>query len=86
MIWVGGGIIIHSLEAYGVHSIGRAINSAAEAAAHMLPSAARPAEWAVTAFLSGVVGLLAGAVSIPAIGFAIAPGWKLMKSSWSKQG
>ena len=22
MIWVGGGIIVHSLEAYGVHSVG----------------------------------------------------------------
>src|SRR6516225_2241649 len=40
MIWVGGGIIVHGLEAYGAHSFGRAINSAAEAAAHALPSAA----------------------------------------------
>jgi len=81
MIWVGGGIIVHGLEAYGAHSVGRAINCAAEAAAHALPFAAGPAKWAVMAFLSGGVGLLIGAVSIPVIGFAIAPTWKLLKSS-----
>ncbi|HET9688572.1 MAG TPA: DUF808 domain-containing protein, partial [Pseudolabrys sp.] len=32
MIWVGGAIILHGLEANGVHSVGQAINSAAEAA------------------------------------------------------
>jgi hypothetical protein len=32
------------------------------------------------AFLSGIVGLFIGAVSIPVIGFAIAPAWKLFKS------
>ena len=31
------------------------------------------------AFLLGIVGLLIGAVSIPVIGFAFAPGWKLLK-------
>jgi hypothetical protein len=87
MIWVGGGIIVHGLEAYNVHSVGQAINSAAEAVAHALPSASGPAKWAVIAFLSGVVGLLVGAVSIPVIGFAIAPVWKLVKSSlWKRDG
>jgi len=84
MIWVGGGIIIHGLEVYGAHSVGQAIHSAAEAAAHVLPSAAGPAKWAVMAFLSGVVGLLVGAVSIPIVGFAVAPAWKLAKSSFYK--
>jgi uncharacterized protein len=85
MVWVGGGIIIHGLEAYGVHSVGRAINSAAEATAHALPSAAGPVKWAVMASLSGAVGLLVGAVLIPIIEFAVAPAWKLMKSSWRKR-
>ena len=30
MIWVGGGIVVHSLEAYGVHSVDQTISSAAE--------------------------------------------------------
>ena len=62
-----------------MHSVGHAINSAAEAAAHALPSAAGPVSWTVTAFLSGIVGLIIGTVSIPVIGFAIAPAWRLLK-------
>jgi predicted DNA repair protein MutK len=79
MIWVGGGIIVHGLEAYGVHSVGQAINSAAEAAAHALTSVAAPVKWIVMAVLSGCVGLSIGAVSIPVIGFVFAPAWKLLK-------
>jgi uncharacterized protein len=87
MIWVGGGIIVHGLEACGVHSVGQAINSAAEVAAHALPSAAGPVKWAVGAFLSGIVGLLIGAVPIPVIGFAFAPAWRLLKGvSYKRQG
>jgi predicted DNA repair protein MutK len=79
MIWVGGGILVHGLEAYGVHSVGHAIDSAAQAAAHALPSVAGAVEWTVMAALSGVVGLLIGAASIPVIGFTFAPAWKLLK-------
>jgi predicted DNA repair protein MutK len=85
MIWVGGAIIVHGLEAYGVHSVGQTIDSAAEAAAHALPSAAGPVKWTVKAFLSGIVGLLVGAASIPVIGFAFAPAWKLLKGILCKR-
>jgi predicted DNA repair protein MutK len=79
MIWVGGAIIVHGLEAYGVHSVSQAINSAAEAAAHTLPSAAGPIKWVTIAFLSGIIGLVIGMASIPVIGFAVAPAWKRLK-------
>lgn len=85
MIWVGGGIIVHGLEAYGVHSVSQAISSAAEAAVHLLPSAAGPLSWTVAAFLSGIVGLLIGAVLIPIV-VLFAPAWKLLKESLSKGG
>jgi predicted DNA repair protein MutK len=81
MIWVGGGIVLHGLEVYGPPSIGLAIHTAAEAAAHLLPSAAGVLEWAVVAIVSGIVGLFIGAASIPIIEFAIAPTWKLLKSA-----
>jgi uncharacterized protein len=80
MIWVGGSIIVHGLEAYGVHSVGHAINFAADTAASALPSIAGPVKWIVTAFLSGIVGLLIGALSMPAIEFVFAPSWKLGKN------
>jgi uncharacterized protein len=84
MIWVGGGIIVHGLEAYGVHSVDQAISSAAEAAGHVLPSAAGPVRWTVMAFLSAIVGLLIGVVSIPIVGFVLAPAWKLLKEILSR--
>jgi predicted DNA repair protein MutK len=79
MIWVGGGIIVHGLEEYGLPSIDRAIDTAAEAAAHAMPSIAGAAEWIVAAVGSGVVGLLIGAMLIPIIEYGVAPAWKLLK-------
>jgi predicted DNA repair protein MutK len=76
MIWVGGGIILHGLEAYGPPSIKLAVNAAAEAAAHALPSAAAMLEWMVEAAISGTLGLLIGAACIPIVEFALAPAWK----------
>jgi predicted DNA repair protein MutK len=80
MIWVGGGIIVHGLESYGLSSLGHAIHAAGEAAAHALAPVAGVAEWIVTAILSGIVGLLIGAIAIPVSGFVVAPAWKLLKN------
>lgn len=79
MIWVGGGIIVHGLEEYGLRSIDRAIDTAAEAAAHAMPSIAGAAEWIVVAVGSGVVGLLIGAMLIPLTEYGVSPAWKLLK-------
>ena len=86
MIWVGGSIIVHGLEAYDVHFVGHAIGSAAKAAAHALTSMAAVVQWTVETFLSGIVGLLVGGIAIPAIGFVIAPAWKVSKRIWSERG
>jgi uncharacterized protein len=79
MIWVGGSIIVHGLEAYGVHSVGKTIDSISEVTAHALPAVAGLMKWAIPVFLSGIVGLLVGSVSIPVVGFAFAPAWRLAK-------
>jgi predicted DNA repair protein MutK len=79
MIWVGGGIIVHGLESYGLGAIAHAIDVAGEAAAHVLPSVGGAADWVVTAIASGIAGLLVGALSIPLSGFVLAPAWKLLK-------
>ncbi|MEH2592507.1 DUF808 domain-containing protein [Bradyrhizobium sp. AZCC 1721] len=76
MIWVGGGIILHGLEVYGPPAIEHAVKAAAEAAAHAVPPVAAILEWVVEAAISGVIGLLIGAASIPVVGFVIAPAWK----------
>ena len=79
MIWVGGGIVLHGLEIYGPPAIGLAVHAAVEAAAHTLPSVAGGIEWLVAAAISGVIGLVVGAASIPIVGFAVAPAWKWLK-------
>jgi uncharacterized protein len=81
MIWVGGGIVLHGLEVYGSSSIGSTVRAAADTAAHALPSAAGALEWIVEAAISGILGLLIGAATIPIVEFAIAPVWHRLKRS-----
>jgi predicted DNA repair protein MutK len=85
MIWVGGSIIVHGLEAYNLHTVGHAIDSMAEVAARALPFVAGAAKWTVETLLAGIIGLLVGGLSIPAIAFAIAPVWKFSRGLWYKQ-
>lgn len=86
MIWVGGSIIVHGLDAYHLEAVGHAIHSIADAAARALPFIAGAVKWTVETLLMGTIGLLIGAISIPAIGFAIAPAWKFLKGIWPKRG
>ena len=76
MIWVGGGIIIHGLEEYGLTGLGHAVHSAAEAVAHALPAGGAVAEWVVTAAASGVFVLLVGAAIIPLVQPVVVPAIK----------
>ncbi|HEX8622396.1 MAG TPA: DUF808 domain-containing protein [Allosphingosinicella sp.] len=64
MIWVGGGIIVHGLEVFGVAAPAHLIHEAGEAAAHALPALGAAAAWAVGALGSGLVGLAIGAVIV----------------------
>jgi predicted DNA repair protein MutK len=79
MIWVGGGIVVHGLEIYGLTAIGHAIHHAAEIAAHALPFAQAAVEWIVSAAGAGLFGLALGAALIPLAGYVIAPVWKSLK-------
>ena len=81
MIWVGGGIIVHGLEHYGLTSIGDIIHAAGTLAAHALPAVGGLVDWIVIAALSGVVGLVVGAIAIPVAGYIIAPAWRTLKSA-----
>jgi predicted DNA repair protein MutK len=79
MIWVGGGIIVHGLDEYGLHAIHHAIEAAGAAAGRALPAIAAVIEWIVGAILSGMIGLMIGAAAIPLTSFVIAPAWKAVK-------
>jgi len=67
MLWVGGGIIVHGLEEFGVPAIGHAIHNVAAAAGHAVPAVGGLVEWFVTAAASGVIGLALGALLIPLV-------------------
>jgi predicted DNA repair protein MutK len=60
MIWVGGGIIVHGFEEFGLPAIGNAIHAAAETAGHAVPALDGVIEWLVAAAGSGLVGLALG--------------------------
>lgn len=64
MIWVGGGIIVHGLETFGIAGLAHLIHDSAEAAAHAVPGTGGAVEWAVGAVGSGLVGLVIGAVIV----------------------
>lgn len=77
MLWVGGGIILHGLEEFGIKAPGHFVHGAAAWAAAAVPSLAAAVEWIVTAALSGILGLVLGGLTIPVAQYVIAPvaGW-----------
>ncbi len=64
MIWVGGGIIVHGLEVFGLDGIAHFIHDLAESAAHALPALESLVEWLVGAIGSGLFGLAVGGVIV----------------------
>ena len=68
MIWVGGSIIVHGLYELGWKAPYEAIHAIAVAASHAVPEGMRGfAEWCVTAFIDGVIGLLLGLLLVLAM-------------------
>ena len=81
MVWVGGGIIIHGLEEYGLTGLGHAVHGAAETVAHALPTGGAILEWLVTAAASGIFGLVVGAALIPLVHHVAVPVVNRLKGS-----
>lgn len=79
MVWVGGGIVVHGLEGYGLPQIGHFIHELAIKAGNATPALHDLVEWLVTAAGSGVVGLALGALLIPIVGYGIGPVWRLAR-------
>ena len=79
MIWVGGGIVLHGLEVYGPPAIQHAVHAAEEAASRIFPPAAGLLTWIAEAVISGVVGFVVGAATIPFASFVLAPAWARAK-------
>ena len=84
MIWVGGGILVHGAEKFGFSAPAHLLHDAGEAAAHALPALGNLVSWLVQAAGSGIVGLASGAVLIPVVSMAIAPGWRWLSDRLHK--
>jgi predicted DNA repair protein MutK len=76
MIWVGGGILLHGLESFGIDGPAHLVEQASHAAEQALPAISSLAGWLVGALGAGLTGLIAGAIAIPAVGLLIFPVWK----------
>ncbi|GJD32565.1 Inner membrane protein YedI [Methylobacterium adhaesivum] len=80
MLWVGGGILLHGLEHFGVTAPAHLVHEAAKAAAAAVPSLAGAAEWLATAILSGLGGLVVGGLTIPVVQFVLAPATRRIRA------
>jgi uncharacterized protein len=80
MIWVGGGIILHGLEAYGLGWLTHALHDAGAAVARSVPFAGAMFGWLVEAAGAGVVGFGIGLLAIPLTSRMLSPLWRLVKS------
>ena len=63
MLWVGGGIILHGLEVFGLHLLPDAAHHLAELIAAPAGAFAPLASWLVSALASGLLGLALGALT-----------------------
>jgi predicted DNA repair protein MutK len=64
MLWVGGGIVIHGMEHFGLAEPGHSIHHIAESAAAVAGGMGPFAGWLIGAIGSGIFGLLLGAVIV----------------------
>lgn len=80
MIWVGGGIILHGFESYGLGWLSHVLHDAGDAAATALPAVGSLVSWLVQAAGAGFVGLAIGSVAIPVLSYCVSPLWQYLKS------
>lgn len=85
MLWVGGGIIIHGLEEYGLAGLGHGVHGLAVAAGRALPAALSGAgEWLAGAALAAVFGVVVGGLTIVAMHWLVGPVVKLFRKDAGK--
>jgi predicted DNA repair protein MutK len=73
MLWVGGGIVVHGLEGFGVAGPAHVVHDVAHAAEAFVPAAPALAGWAAGAAASGLAGLALGAILVPLVHRVVQP-------------
>jgi hypothetical protein len=80
MIWVGGGIILHGMEEFGLGGPAHVLHDIADAAGHAVPFGTGAVIWLIGAAGAGVVGLAIGFTMILIVGSVLAPALKGVQS------
>ncbi len=80
MLWVGGGIIIHGLEEFGLTGLGHTSHGLAAAAGAMLPLGG-VLEWLAGAVFSALFGLIVGGIAIVTMHYVVQPVMKGMRKT-----
>ncbi|MCB1684743.1 MAG: DUF808 domain-containing protein [Pseudomonadales bacterium] len=73
MLWVGGGILVHGLETYGLNWLAHSIHDFAAFSRSAAPLAAGFVGWLAGALGTGIFGLAAGFLLIPVVGRVLVP-------------
>jgi len=73
MLWVGGGILVHGLQEYGISTPEHWIHALSDAVRGIVPVASEAFGWIAGAFGAAIVGLIAGAITAPVVKIASAP-------------
>jgi predicted DNA repair protein MutK len=87
MIWVGGGIILHGLEEYGLDWLPHLIHDAAHAVelAIHVPVLRPFLGWLTGALFAGLFGILVGLIAIPTVSHILSPLWGSVKGMIRRQ-
>lgn len=83
MLWVGGSIVLHGVEALGFTPIGHFIAHVATMAGDALSVARGAVEWIVTAALDGVFGVALGLALVPVVNKVFLPTYAAIRGERS---
>ncbi|HYD14909.1 MAG TPA: DUF808 domain-containing protein [Hyphomicrobium sp.] len=81
MLWVGGGILVHGLQEFGIAGPEHVIHEIAEAVRASIPVASDVFAWLASAIGAAIVGVVAGAVTAVLVKIVSAPFAKAKPSS-----
>ncbi len=81
MLWVGGSIVLHGMNEFGLGGPAHWVEHVAEVAGHAVTAASGLVEWAVGAALFGLFGLALGLAIIPLATRVLVPGWKAVRGT-----
>jgi predicted DNA repair protein MutK len=79
MLWVGGGIIIHGLHAYGIDGPEHVVQVTSDAARATIPPIDGLLAWLAGAVASAILGLFIGAIAAFAVVPVLTPLWRAVR-------